>query len=139
MEKYQQFWCFRLGAITRKISREYNTRFLEFGITLGQSFVLFDLLEHDGAGIKDIAGRVQLDSPAVTGLVDRLSRQGLVERIDDPSDRRSVKIQLTEKGKELAGRLLPLAQEYNSCIKDAIDSLDVPIFERSLTQLEQNL
>ena len=91
MEKYQQFWCFRLGAITRKISREYNTRFLEFGITLGQSFVLFDLLEHDGAGIKDIAGRVQLDSPAVTGLVDRLSRQGLVERIDDPSDRRSVK------------------------------------------------
>jgi hypothetical protein len=32
MEKYQQFWCFRLGAITRKISREYNTRFLEFGI-----------------------------------------------------------------------------------------------------------
>ncbi|MGI6421674.1 MAG: MarR family winged helix-turn-helix transcriptional regulator [Syntrophomonadaceae bacterium] len=139
MEKYQQFWCFRLGAITRKISREYNTRFLEFGITLGQSFVLFDLLEHDGAGIKDIAGRVQLDSPAVTGLVDRLSRQGLVERIDDPSDRRSVKILLTEKGKELAGRLLPIAQEYNSCIKDAIDSLDVPIFERSLTQLEQNL
>ena len=139
MEKYQQFWCFRLGAITRKISREYNTRFLEFGITLGQSFVLFDLLEHDGAGIKDIAGRVQLDIPAVTGLVDRLSRQGLVERIDDPSDRRSVKILLTEKGKELAGRLLPIAQEYNSCIKDAIDSLDVPIFERSLTQLEQNL
>jgi DNA-binding MarR family transcriptional regulator len=139
MEKYQQFWCFRLGAITRKISREYNTSFLEFGITLGQSFVLFDLLEHDGAGIKDIAGRVQLDSPAVTGLVDRLSRQGLVERIDDPSDRRSVKILLTEKGKELAGRLLPIAQEYNSCIKDAIDSLDVPIFERSLTQLEQNL
>jgi DNA-binding MarR family transcriptional regulator len=139
MEKYQQFWCFRLGAITRKISREYNTRFLEFGITLGQSFVLFDLLEHDGAGIKDIAGRVQLDSPAVTGLVDRLSRQGLVERIDDPSDRRSVKILLTEKGKELAGRLLPIAQEYNSYIKDAIDSLDVPIFERSLTQLEQNL
>jgi DNA-binding MarR family transcriptional regulator len=71
--------------------------------------------------------------------VDRLSRQGLVERIDDPSDRRSVKILLTEKGKELAGRLLPIAQEYNSCIKDAIDSLDVPIFERSLTQLEQNL
>ena len=32
MEKYQQFWCFRLGAITRKISREYNTRFLEFGL-----------------------------------------------------------------------------------------------------------
>lgn len=139
MEKYKQFWCFRLGAITRKISREYNTRFLEFGITVGQSFVLFDLLEHEGAGIKDIAGRIQLDSPAVTGLVDRLSRQGLVERLDDPTDRRSVKVLLTYKGRELAGQLLPIAREYNQCIKDAIDSLDVPIFEKSLTHLENNL
>ena len=139
MEKYKQLWCFRLGAITRKISREHNSRFLEFGITVGQSYVLFDLLDHDGAGIKDIAGRIQLDSPAVTGLVDRLSRQGLVQRIDDPADRRSVKVLLTDKGREMAQQLLPITGEYNQRIRDAIDCLDVPIFEKSLTHLENNL
>ncbi len=139
MEKFTDFWCFRLGAITRKISREYNTRYQEYGITIGQSFVLFDLLDNDGDGVKDIAARIQLDSPAVTGLIDRLSREGLVQRIEDPSDRRSVKILLTPKGRDLTEQILPIAQEYNQHIKDTIESFDVPAFEKSLANLEKNL
>lgn len=139
MEKFYEFWCFRLGALTRKISREYNTRYQEYGITIGQSFVLFDLLDHDGAGVKDIAARIQLDSPAVSGLIDRLMREGLVERIEDPLDRRSVRILLTPKGRDLALQVLPIAREYNQHIKDTIEFLDLPVFEKSLACLEKDL
>ncbi len=139
MEKFTDFWCFRLGAITRKISRQYNSRYQEFGITIGQSFVLFDLLDHDGDGLKDIAARIQLDSPAVTGLIDRLSREELVQRVEDPLDRRSVKILLTTKGRNLAEQILPIAQEYNQHIKETIESFDIPIFEKSLNHLEKDL
>jgi DNA-binding MarR family transcriptional regulator len=43
---------------------------------------------------------VALDSTPrnVTGLVDHLERDGLVERVPDPEDRRSVRARLTEKG-----------------------------------------
>jgi DNA-binding MarR family transcriptional regulator len=34
----------------------------------------------------------------ITQLVDRLEAEGLVQRIDDPDDRRSVRAQLTEQG-----------------------------------------
>jgi len=139
MEKFSEFWCFRLGAIMRKISREYNARYQQYGITIGQSFVLFDLLDYDGSSVKDIASRIQLDSPAVTGLIDRLSREDLVHRVEDHTNRRSVKISLTPKGRSLAEEILPIAHEYNQHIKDTIESFDVPVFERSLISLQNNL
>ena len=44
----------------------------------------------------EIARRTGLTSGAVTGLIDRLERQGLVERSDDPNDRRKVLVRVRE-------------------------------------------
>lgn len=138
-EIFTDFLCFRLGAITRKINRYYNSRYAEYGITVGQSFVLFHLLDNEGSSVKDIASRIQLDSPAITGFIDRLVEQGLVERREDPQDRRSLQIYLTPKGRELAQKLLFIAQEYNRLIKASIPPDDLQAFTRSITTLERAL
>ena len=98
METYNNLLCFRLGVLTRRINRYYNNQYARYGITIGQSFILFDLLINECSCLKDIAARVQLDSPAVTGFIDRLVKEDLVERQEDPCDRRSLCISLTEKG-----------------------------------------
>ncbi len=139
MDNFTTFWCFRLAALSRKISRNYNTRCAKFGITATQSFVIFDLLDNEGSNVKDIAFRIQLDSPAVTGVIDRLFKESLVQRIEDPSDRRSLQIFLTPKGRQLAEELLPVGQEFNRYIKDILDSDKVELFEKSLSRLDQNL
>jgi len=46
----------------------------------------------------DLASRIQCVRSNVTQLVDRLEAQGLVRRVDDPSDRRSVRAELTREG-----------------------------------------
>ena len=48
----------------------------------------------------DIAELLDVSPRTVTGLVDNLERDGLVKRVDDPHDRRSVYAELTEKGRE---------------------------------------
>ncbi len=139
MDNFTTFWCFRLAALSRKISRNYNTQCAKFGITATQSFVILDLLDNEGSSVKDIAARIQLDSPAVTGVIDRLFKESLVQRIEDPSDRRSLQIFLTPKGRQLAIEFLPIGQEFNRHIKEIIDPEKVAIFENSLSRLEQNL
>lgn len=114
------FYCFRIGAVTRRIWRYVNSEYGRYGITVGQTFILFDLLDHDGSAVKDIAERVQVDSPAVTGFVDRLIREELVDRTVDRDDRRVMKINLTPKGKELAITLLPVAQNLNKKIEQLV-------------------
>lgn len=139
MKTISRFLCFRLGALTRRIYRHYNTLFLEYGVTVTQSFILFDLLLHESSNVKDIAFRVQLDSPAITGLVDRLAKESLVERKEDPSDRRGLLISLTAKGKKLAEKLEPIAKEFNKKMKKVLIPEDIEVFERSLDRLEKCL
>lgn len=139
MDPVYDFWCFRLGSISRKLYRTYNNLYSQQGVTVGQSFVLFDLLSHEGSSVKDIAARLQLDSSAITGLIDRLAKEGLVERVLDPDDRRSLKILLTFRGRELAEQILPLAEDFNRQIKDIFESSEAVIFEGLLHKLDDKL
>jgi DNA-binding MarR family transcriptional regulator len=53
----------------------------------------------------DLARRVAVTEKTTTGLVDRLERDGLVQRLRDPADRRVVRVRLTGHGARLARRL----------------------------------
>lgn len=137
MYKFTEAWCFRLAALSRKISRKYNAQCSEFGITATQSFVILDLLDHDGSSVKDIACRIQLDSPAITGVIDRLFKEDLVQRIEDPSDRRSLQIFLTPKGRALGLKIIPMSDEFNRYINDGFADDEVKLFEQALKRIEQ--
>ncbi|WP_280373852.1 MarR family winged helix-turn-helix transcriptional regulator [Nocardia wallacei] len=47
-------------------------------------------------------------SGAITNRIDRMAAKGLVVRAADPKDRRTVRIRLTDEGRELIDRLMPL-------------------------------
>lgn len=139
MEKFTEFWCFRLNVLSRKVSRKYNAKCMEYGITAPQSFVLFDLLDNEGTSIKDIAARVQLDSSAVTGVVDRLFKEELVKREEDPNDRRSLNITFTPKGRKLAEELFPIGREFNLSLRNMLDPDKIELFEESLKIMEEGM
>lgn len=136
--EFADFFCFRLGAISRKMARQYNNELGDYGITIVQSWVLFYLAGRQGSSIKDIAAAIQLDSPVVTGVVDRLVKEGLVIRQEDPADRRSVKITLTDRGTEIVDEISSRVTEYNQRIRSIVQD-DVPAFERALAALEAEL
>lgn len=102
-----------------------------------QSFVLFQSLEANGSSVKDIAVAVQLDPPAITGLVDRLSKEGFVERQTDPDNRRTVKIYLIDRGQEAAIQAGMIAQEFNEVMHNIISAGDLAAFEHALSVLEE--
>lgn len=136
---FANYYCFRLGAISRKMMRYYNNQLAPYGITIVQSWVLFYLSDQDGSSLKDIAAAVQLDSPVVTGLIDRLVKEGLVVREEDPEDRRSLKISLTPRGREVVAEIAPTVIEYNQRIRSIIPDSDRLAFERALEALEGEL
>jgi DNA-binding MarR family transcriptional regulator len=78
-------------------------------------FSLLDELERAGEPLplREIAARQHCVRSNVTQLVDRLAEGGLVARVGDPDDRRSVRAALTEAGRErvAAGRAITAAAE----------------------------
>lgn len=137
---FTNFFCFRLGAISRKMTRYYNKILEAYGITISQAWVLFYLINLESSNLKDMAAALQLESPVVTGIVDRLVKEGLVTREEDPQDRRSLKISLTDKGRAVVKEVSPVVGEYNQKIKNIIARETNPGgFEKALAALEKEL
>ncbi|WP_163363465.1 MarR family winged helix-turn-helix transcriptional regulator, partial [Enterobacter cloacae] len=69
------------------------------------------LWEHDDQTVKAIGERLALDSGTLTPLLKRLEASGTVRRLRDPADERSVRISLTDRGRQLRdkARGLPIA------------------------------
>ncbi|MEH6378536.1 MarR family transcriptional regulator [Streptomyces sp. KLMMK] len=96
-----------LGRMHR-MQRVYDQHFKrlsdEFGVNVGE-FDVLSTLRRAGAPYTLTAGafaKAAMVSPgAITNRLDRLEDKGLVERIRDRADRRSVRIRLTERGKAL--------------------------------------
>ncbi|GGX58329.1 hypothetical protein GCM10010515_27370 [Streptomyces fructofermentans] len=58
--------------------------------------------------VQEIAERVHLSQSALSRLIGRLEKDGLVERCMCPEDRRGVRVSLTALGRELHAEVLPL-------------------------------
>jgi len=69
------------------------------GLSEGRMAVMFRLYRGGDCALGDLAGSLDTTPRNMTGLVDHLERDGLVERVPDPDDRRSVRARLTEAGK----------------------------------------
>jgi DNA-binding MarR family transcriptional regulator len=73
-------------------------------------FEVLDVLAGDSCAyrVQEISERVHLSQSALSRLVARLEKDGLVERRMCPEDRRGVKVALTAKGRRLHGEVLPV-------------------------------
>ena len=80
-------------------------------VTLHQLNVLV-VLRQGSVSMRELSRDLDVSESATTAVVDRLVRQGLVERQDDPTDRRVVRLALSETGAALVERLHETKQRH---------------------------
>lgn len=84
----------------------------EQGLTLAQLRLMYTLLVEGDQPMGDLAERLDVRPPTVTGLTDRLIKQDLIERVADPSDRRVVVVRLTDEGRSVIGQIEAISRAY---------------------------
>jgi DNA-binding MarR family transcriptional regulator len=82
-----------------------------YDLTPQQFGLLAFLWQEDGLSQALLSQNSQIDRTTMGGLIDRLEKQGLVQRLPDPADRRAHRICLTARGKELEEELCPIATQ----------------------------
>ena len=85
-----------LGSFATHVQHELDPR----GLTNAQWIPLYKLYLGHGTTAAELARECQLDAGAMTRTVDRLEAKGLVRRVRSLEDRRVVKLELTEAGRE---------------------------------------
>lgn len=124
-----------LYKTTRHLMRQYNERFLTVGITAQQFFILYELPGKTKKAF-ELAKACGLDRATVTSLLNQLEKKRLIKRTIDKTDRRSVIVDLTPSGRQLANRLAFLAKEFNEVLGSRLGKRYVPQFMKYLKSLE---
>jgi len=92
----------RLLTCTQLIEREVRARLRgRFGTTLPRFDLMSQLWRYpDGLKMNELSRHLMVTGGNVTGIVDPLERQGLVERAAEPADRRAYRVRLTRAGRK---------------------------------------
>jgi MarR family transcriptional regulator, lower aerobic nicotinate degradation pathway regulator len=97
-------------------------RAAEHGVSIIQTRLL-GILRDRRPTINGLAALLELDKSSTSGLVDRAERRGLVERVRSTTDRRSVRVALTDAGRELVARV---SSGFEGDVSTLLGRLSVP-------------
>ena len=117
---YQRVW-----AIMREEIEPYDLTPPQFGL-------LSFLWHQDGLTQVELSEKAQIDRSTIGGLIDRLERNGLLERRQHPQDRRAYKIFLTELGKSMESTLSACAERALAKFTTGLNSDECKELKRML-------
>ena len=102
-----------LRQIIRAIDRHSRKLRRLFNLTVPQIVCLQQLREQGDLTAGDLAQAACLSQPTITGIIDRLEKRGLVNRLRGARDRRRVFISLSEEGREIVAIMpKPLQDQF---------------------------
>lgn len=86
----------------------------------------------------EIASEMQVTSSNVTFLVDGLEKEGLVQRLPHPTDRRTVHVQLTPEGEDFAKIIVPSMARFMAAMLDGFSEDEKRTFAGLLERFRRN-
>ncbi len=128
---------FLLWQITNRWQAAQRAVLKPLGLTHVQFVLLASLtwLRSDGTvNQRDLADHASIDPMMTSQVIRTLEARGLVERTEDPSDKRAWALSVTKEGVRLANRAIVVVESCDRAFFERLD--DIPGFVRSLQRLK---
>jgi len=119
-------------AVSDRIAEEYRTR---FGIRIPEWRVLVVLGDAGAQTQRDLVRATQLDKVAVNRACKALEERGLAGRRANTRDGRSHHVELTERGRAVHARIMPLALEMERSIIGVLTEQERQVLQRLLARV----
>ena len=100
--------------------------------------VIFALWNEDNIPIKKLVERTSLDKATLTGIIDRLERDGYVKRIPSPDDKRATLISRTGKDEIFKSKIPEVSKQQNKLFYKGFSTSEIKDFENYLIRILQN-
>jgi DNA-binding MarR family transcriptional regulator len=109
-----------------------------FEMSVSQTIVMGELFRHNGCRQEDLRTFVTLDKGNVTRALQRLEENGLVERTQDPIDRRVVRVYVTNKALSIEREMYKLAVIWEEKLTDGFTPEERETLLSLLVRMEVN-
>lgn len=122
---------FLIADTARLMRTIFDRRAREIGLTRSQWLVVRRLYRHPGASQSELADMMEIEKASAGRLIDRLERNGWVQRRPDATDRRINRLFLTKRAVQVNAQIHPIAEEM---VEEALEGMSKADREK-LTEL----
>jgi len=139
--KLEKALPFLIHACYQQIRSATYKEFLGHGLELTpeQWIVLVQLWTKDGQSQSALSELTLRDAPTMSRILDTMQKGGLVTRVVDEEDARSRLVKLTQTGKALQAKLVPVAKRLVARLEQGISERDLETTHKTLAKMLTNL
>lgn len=130
---------FITNSASKKLSDEFNRRLLEYKITRVNFIAIYYIGKTEGISQRELSDKMDVNDSSIARLIDRMEKEDLVERKRDLKDRRTIRIVMTKKGRELRTQLLPVAEKFQNDVTQNISENELEVFKNVIEKMVKNL
>lgn len=123
----------------RELNRLDPCRLSNSDLTVGQFFAGRILSQRNLLTMSELAQEMNISLPTLTGIIDRMVKNGFIQRERVESDRRLVKVRLTQSGKRIINEFEKQKQNRFQHMLTAFNQQDRQVFLRLMRKLVEGL
>tara|TARA_B100000401_G_C52806462_1_gene721352 strand:+ start:857 stop:1228 length:372 start_codon:yes stop_codon:yes gene_type:complete len=114
----------------------YNLKASQFGGSMAIGYTLLNI-DKEGTPSTKLAPKMGMEPRSLTRMIKQLDENGLIKKQSDKTDKRLVKIFLTEKGKQIRSQARDVVISFNKEIQNEIDSKELATCLSVLNKVNQ--
>ena len=137
LDNYLPYLINRVGSI---MALRFGEDVLaQFDLTIVMWRVLAALSSHGAQRHTDLAGLTSIEVSTLSRIVTRLVRMRLVVRAPSKTSGREIAVALSERGRRLVNRLIPLGRRYEDIASAGLSKQENAVLRRALRHMYRNL
>ncbi|ACV29248.1 transcriptional regulator SlyA [Anaerococcus prevotii] len=139
MLKFEEYMPFATSKAAKIMNDAFNNVVLKYGLTRSQCIAMYYINSVGSTNQKDLAKQMNIRESTMTGLLDRMERDDLIERKPDIEDMRRKSISLSKKGVEELNNISHVSEEFIKEASIKIDDESIGIFHKVLDQMVESV
>jgi DNA-binding MarR family transcriptional regulator len=126
---------YHIRSAWHAIARMYNQEAARYDATMAIGFVLLNIDAEEGTPATKIAPQMGLEPRSLTRILKTLEERGVIYREVDKTDKRSVRIFLTDEGKKARDRSKETVLRFNEVVQRDIPQAKLKVFFEVIQQV----
>ena len=139
MRQIQDYIGYQLVQICKAHRQHAEAGLNKLGVHVSQEMILLQLWVEEGIPQSQLATCMEVESPTVTKMLQRMEHAGLIERRPDPEDARVSRVYLTERGRALEQPVLDVWKQLEARTISGLSLTEQTLLHRLLMQVATNL
>jgi len=119
-------------AFEQRLMAVHAPEFTAFDLTMAQAKLLYVVTVSGDLSMSEIAVRLGVTISTASGAVDHLVSAGLLSRVDDPANRRQVRVSVTSRGRDALEQMRELTVRQLQELLNPLDDTQLDVVERAI-------